>query len=322
VNITEPGKNPEILIIGIGGTGSGIVDDLWTMRFPNCKTIAIDTEKQVFDRTHADLRILLGNGLIQGGRKGDPAMSACALRGVEPEIASLVTPGGVVLVTAGLGGGAGSGAAPQVARIAREKGALVIALITMPFHTLMGTIDTANEGLCQLLRHADTVIVMDNDRYLKRFCTHSIGQIHSKVNGIIADVITGIIKSLTIPCLINAEYEDFRVIFGNKGLAIVLDGESEFGVTNTNDSVVRNCLNSLSPDIDYRTASACFVLITAGSDLNRYDAEVIATSLTYEIDPHADVVWTANVEAPVEGRVRVYAIMAGIRQQMNTVGSM
>jgi cell division protein FtsZ len=92
----------------------------------------------------------------------------------------------------------------------------------------------------------------------------------------------------------------------------VLHGESDLNVVNTNESVVRNCLKSPSLNIDYHGAGGCIVLIIGGNDLNRFDTQEIATSLTYNMDPHADVIWSSTIEKDMEGRVRVYAVVTGI----------
>jgi cell division protein FtsZ len=305
---------PRFVLIGCGGAGNKILNHTKVLHFPNIKTISIDTDKEFLNSTYADIHILLGDGRIKAWGEGDPAESAHAMNGARCEFEPLVNPGDIVFLLAGLGGGAGSGATPQIAKIAREKGALTIAIISMPFLIQTKTINNAQEGLRRLVDSADSVIVMDNDRYRSRYYNGSVSAIYAKVDEIILAVIRGIITTATVPCLINSEDGDLQAIFKKKGLAIILEGESEIGVVNTNASVIRSCLsNPPSADIDYRGASASFVLIIGGYDLNRYDAEVIATDLTYDLDPHADVVWVADVHKSMEGRVRVYAIMTGVR---------
>jgi cell division protein FtsZ len=315
--MTETGKIPDHVIIGVGGAGNRILDQMKATQFPNVKTVAVDTDKESLDATQADTHILLGNNRIKGWGEGNPDETRAAVVGAHSEIEALIKPRDIIFIVAGMGCGAGSGATPQIAEIARDKEALVIALVTMPFLIQRKTINNAKDGLQRLLRYTDSVIVMDNDRYRSRFCNCSVEQIHSNVNGMMIDVITGIIESLTIPRLINVDYDDVKVIFGNKGLAILLSGESGEREKNEDEFVVRKCLNSPSFDVDYRGASGCFVLITGGYKLDLYDSEVIATAFTYDLDPHADIVWAANVEKPMEGRIRVYAIVTGIRWKIS-----
>jgi cell division protein FtsZ len=311
--MTETGKAPDILVIGVGGAGNTIIDAVWTTRFPQVKTVAADTDKQDLDSTHADLKILLGNDLIKRSGKENPDESANAVTEARSEIERLFKPETIVFVVAGIGGGAGSVAAPQVAKIAREKGALVIAIIFLPFQIHKTWINQGKDSLQQLISFADSVIVIDNDRFRSLNNNESPSGVYAKVDEIILGVLKGLITAVIIPCLINCDLDDFQAIFKNRGLSIVLHGESANNVVNTNESVVRNCLNCPSLNVDYRGAQGCFVLITGGNDLNLYDTEEIATSLTYDISLHADVVWSANIEKSMDGRVCVYAIMTGIR---------
>jgi cell division protein FtsZ len=306
---------PDFFVFGVGGAGNRILNQIKATQFANVKTVAVDTDKESLDSTRADIHILLGNNRIKAWGEGNPAEARGAAVGALSEIKALIKPTDIVFIVAGMGGGAGSGAASQVAMIARLKGALVIAMITYPSRIQEKNINNANEGIKHLLHYADSVIVVDFDRYEHLPPPHlTMSQLYSDVNRIIIDVIFGLIGSLTIPSLLNADYDDLKAIFGDKGVAIILSGESDEKEKNKNESVVRNCLNSRSCDIDYRCASGCFVLITAGNDLNTYDAGEIERSLTFELDPHASVVTSANInETMEEGRIHVYAIVTGIR---------
>ena len=310
--LPDPDAVPDCIIIGCGGAGTRIVDQVHLARKLPFRTIAVETDAQVLDTVRADMHALLGENRIKGWGEGDPGESAQALIDASAKIESTIRLGDLVFLIAGLGGGAGSGAAPEIARLALEKGALVIAVVTLPFRVQERTIKKAMDGLKGLLRYADTVVVFDNECYRSRFCNCNVRTIYSNVNGMIAGLVLGIIRSLTVPCLINAGYEDVRTVFKKKGLALVLAGESGEEAENVNESVVRKCLNSPSFDRDYRSATGCFVLIQGGNNLDLNDAEEIATSLTFEIDPHADVVWSEMIDNSREGRVRVCAVMTGI----------
>jgi cell division protein FtsZ len=189
----------------------------------------------------------------------------------------------------------------------------VIAIVMFPFRIQDKTLRQADAALEGLLQHADSVIVFDNERFRGIFSGLSVEQGYAKGNEIIADVLRSLIKSVTFPSLINLEPDDFKAIFRNKGLGIVLMGDSRENAKNKNESVVRECWSSPSLDIDYWSATGCLVLITGGNEFGRYDAEEIARSVTDEIDPHADVVWCTDIQKTMDGKIRVYAIMTGIR---------
>ncbi len=314
-------ETPRFLVIGCGGAGNRIIDKMAVAGLTGVTTIAIDTDREDLRFTHADRKILLGNGIFKRLREGDPAESANAVIGVQDEIGSQFQPCDVVFIVAGLGGGAGSGAAPQVAKIAREKGAFVIGIISLPFLIQQKWINQGQESLKLLRWHTESVIVIDNEQYRQRYHNEPILVAYAKADEIILGVIRGLVNVVTQPCLIESSMEDFRVLFRNRGLAIILEGVAEIGDGNMNESVVTKCLESLSLDIDYRKASGCFILITGGYDLDLNDANEISTSLTYEMDPHADIVWSAIAEKPMEGQVRVYAIVTGIPPSGNHIHS-
>ncbi|MFA4876451.1 MAG: cell division protein FtsZ [Methanoregula sp.] len=314
--VEEPAVGtPRFVVIGCGGAGCSIVDRVAGFGFGAVTTIAIDTDREDLRFTHAGRKILLGNGLYRGWREGDPRESALALSGIQEEMGSFLRPDDVVLVVAGLGGGAGSGTAPVIAEIAKKKGAFVLGIISLSFAIQQKWINQGMESLANLLRHSESVIVIDNEQFRQRYQNEPVPVAYEKADELMLGVIRGLVTVLTEPCLIECPPDDFYALFRNRGLAMVLDGESVICPERPEDSVVRRCWSSPSLDIDFRKATGCFILITAGIDICLCDTEQIATSLTYELDPHADVVWSAMVERPLEGRVRVFAIMTGIPQE-------
>jgi len=310
--MTEIENPPHFLLIGCGGAGIRILDLIESLQLENVRTVATDTNRNVLEKTQFDAQILLGNNLSNFRGEGDPQEAAAAALDVHSEFVSLIEPSEIVIIIAGLGRGAGSGAAPQIAKIARDRGAIVIAIVMFPFPIQEKTLRQADAGLEELFQHADSVIVFDNQRIYAISSGISVEQGYAKYNEIIADVLSSLIKSVTIPSLINLDPDDFKAIFRNEGLGMVLFGESRENAKNKNESVVRECWSSPSLDIDYRSATGCLVLITGGNDFGRYDAEEIARSITDEIDPHADVVWCTDIQKTMDRKISVYAIMTGI----------
>jgi len=313
----SPHPIPHFVLIGCGGAGITVIDRIGKDHIQEVKTVTADTDNKALTSTRSDVQILLGNNLIKGWRDGNPAESAQAVMKERLAFEHLFEPGGIVFIIAGLGGGAGSGSAPEIAKIAHEKGSLVIAIALFPFRIQRKTVKNAEEGLGELLRFSDSVIVMDNDRYRNILSHLSADMVYAKVNGIAVDVISRLIESISLPYLINIDPDDFPALFRNKGMAIILSGESGDADGNQNEQVVRHCLNSPSFDIDYRSASGCIVLITAGQQFKRDDTGEIVSLLTNEINPAADVVWCSNKNTSMNGRVRVYGIMTGIQYQFS-----
>jgi cell division protein FtsZ len=303
---------PRIVIVGCGGAGNNTVNRLYHMQVSGAETIAINTDKQHLDMIQADKRVLVGKSLTKGlGAGGFPDVGRRAAEMARPTLESLLCDADLVFITAGMGGGTGTGTAPVVAQIAKEQGAIVVGMVSYPFQVEKARLLRAEEGLEQLSASADSVIVLDNNRLIKYVPNLPLGQAFSVMDQLIAETVKGISETITEPSLINIDYADVRAIMSKGGVAVMLVGESK--QQNKAESVVHECLNHPLLDIDYRGATGSLIHITGGNDLTLQDAEEIASSLTYELDPHADVIWGARVNSDYEGRVRVMAVMTGVK---------
>jgi cell division protein FtsZ len=303
---------PRILIVGCGGAGNNTVNRLHHMGVAGAETIAINTDKQHLDMIQADKRVLIGKSLTKGlGAGGYPDVGKRAAEMARPTLEALLESADLVFVTAGMGGGTGTGAAPVVAQVAKDQGAIVVGMVSYPFQVEKARLLRAEDGLEALAANADSVIVLDNNR-LKNFVPNlPLGQAFSVMDQLIGETVKGISETITEPSLINIDYADVRAIMSKGGVAVMLVGESK--QQNKAESVVRECLSNPMLDIDYRGATGSLIHITGGSDLTLTDAEEVATSLTYELDPHADVIWGARVRNEMEGKIRVLAIMTGVQ---------
>ncbi|MCX6694565.1 MAG: cell division protein FtsZ [Methanomicrobiales archaeon] len=303
---------PRIVIVGCGGAGNNTVNRLHHMSVAGAETIAINTDKQHLDMVQADKRVLIGKSLTRGlGAGGYPDVGKRAAEMARPTLEVLLENADLVFITAGMGGGTGTGSAPVVAQIAKDMGAIVVGMVSYPFQVEKARLIRAEEGLESLGKAADSVIVLDNNR-LKSFVPNlPLGQAFSVMDQLIGETVKGISETITEPSLINIDYADVRAIMSKGGVAVMLVGESK--QQNKSESVVRECLSNPMLDIDYRGATGSLIHITGGSDLTLSDAEEIATNLTYELDPQADVIWGARVRNDMEGRVRVLAIMTGVQ---------
>ena len=311
---------PRIVIVGCGGAGNNTINRLHNMKVGGAETIAINTDKQHLDMIQADKRVLIGKSLTRGlGAGGFPDVGRRAAEMARPTLEELLKDADLVFVTAGLGGGTGTGSAPVVAQIAKEHGAIVIAMVSYPFQVERARMLKAEDGLEAMRQAADSVIVLDNNR-LKNFVPNlPLGQAFSVMDQIIAETVKGISETITEPSLINIDYADVRAIMSKGGLAVMLIGESK--QQNKAESVIRDCLAHPLLDIDFRGATGGLIHITGGNDLTLHDAEEIAQQLTYELDPHADVIWGARVRKDFEGKVSVMAIMTGIHSPQIIGGS-
>ena len=303
---------PRIVIVGCGGAGNNTINRLYNIGVEGADTVAINTDKQHLQMTEADTKILVGKSLTNGlGAGGDPSMGARATEMAKGTVKDVLGEADLVFVTAGMGGGTGTGAAPVVASIAKEVGAIVVGMVSTPFNVERARTVKAEEGLERLRTEADSIIVLDNNRLLDYVPNLPIGKAFSVIDQIIAETVKGISETITQPSLINLDYADMTAIMNQGGVAVMLVGETQD--KNKTEEVVRDAMNHPLLDVDYRGASGGLVHITGGPDLTLKEAEGIADNITERLEASANVIWGARIHDEYKGRVRVMAIMTGVQ---------
>ncbi|MGB9963971.1 cell division protein FtsZ [Halobacterium sp. CBA1126] len=304
--------DPRIVIVGAGGAGNNTVNRLYNIGVEGADTVAINTDKQHLKMIEADTKILVGKSLTNGlGAGGDPSMGERATEMAQGTIKEVLGDADLVFVTAGMGGGTGTGAAPVVSKIAKEQGAIVVGMVSTPFNVERARTVKAEEGLEKLREEADSIIVLDNNRLLDYVPNLPIGKAFSVMDQIIAETVKGISETITQPSLINLDYADMTAIMNQGGVAVMLVGETQD--KNKTNEVVKDAMNHPLLDVDYRGASGGLVHITGGPDLTLKEAEGIADNITERLDASANVIWGARIQENYKGKVRVMAIMTGVQ---------
>lgn len=305
---------PNIVVVGCGGSGNNTINRLKNIGIEGVTTIAINTDRQHLEIIKADKKVLIGRSLTKGlGAGGYPEIGRKAAELARGVLEDLLRDANMVFICAGLGGGTGTGSAPVVAEIAKKQGAIVIGMVQMPFSVERARIGKAKEGLDELKKHCDTVIVLDNNKLLEYVPNLPIEQAFSVMDQIIAETIKGIVDTITKPSLMNIDFADVRAIMGHGGVAVMLVGEAKS--QNKAQEVVRDCLSHPLLEVDYRGATGALIHITGGADLSIKEAEEIVRNLTFEISDNAMVIWGARVDKDFEGIVRVTAIMTGVNPE-------
>lgn len=310
---------PQIKICGCGGAGNNTINRLYNIGIDGAETIAVNTDKQHLDVIKADKKILVGKSLTRGlGAGGFPEIGKRAAELARSTLQEVLKDADLVFITAGMGGGTGTGTAPIVAQVAKENGAIVVGMVSTPFKVERARMVKAEEGIADLRSAADTVIVLDNNRLLEYVPNLPLEQAFSVMDQLISETVKGISETITRPSLINLDFADVKAIMNAGGVAVMLVGETKS--QDKSENVVRTALNHPLLDVDYRGATGALVHITGGPDLTLREAENIAESLTYELDSHANVIWGARIQKDYEGKVRVMAIMTGV-QSPNIMGA-
>lgn len=303
---------PKILVVGCGGAGNNTVNRLMRIGLDGAETVAINTDRQHLAMIEADKKVLIGTKLTRGmGAGGKPEVGKKAAEMAKQTLEDFLRDADMVFVTAGMGGGTGTGAAPVVSRIAKDLGAIVVCMVTTPFHIERARVLVAEEGLENLKETADTLIVLDNNRLLECVPNLPLEHAFSVVDNIIAEIIKGIAETITQPSLINLDYADVRTVMSQGGASFMLVGEGS--LRDSPEKIVRSALKNPLLDADFCGATACLLHMTGGPDLTLKEAAAIAGALTQELDPRANVIWGARIRRDFKGKVRLMAIITGAR---------
>jgi len=309
---------PRITIVGCGGAGGNTVTRLNKIGVKGADTVAINTDKQALDLVEANHKILIGGRLTRGlGAGGFPDVAERAARESIHEIEELIKDADLVFITAGMGGGTGTGSAPVVAEIAKKHNAVVTCMVSTPFNVERARIIKADEGLDKLRIKADSTVVLDNNRLLEFVPNLPINQAFSVMDQMIAETVKGLSETITVPSLINLDYADMKTIMDQGGLSVMLWGEADedAGV----DTIVKEALNHPLLNVDYTGANGALVHITGGPNMSLKYVQDVAKSLTQDLDCYSNVILGARVLPEFEGKCRVMAIMTGV-QSPNLLG--
>ncbi len=310
----SPFGEPRIVVVGCGGAGNNTINRLYNIGVDGAETIAINTDRQHLEMIEAGTKILVGKDTTQGlGAGGDPDKGRRATEMAKSTIKDVLGDADLVFVTAGMGGGTGTGAAPVVAEIASDLGAIVVGMVSTPFEVERARLQKAEEGLEQLRTAADSIIVLDNNRLLDYVPNLPVGKAFSVMDQIIAETVKGISETITQPSLINLDYADMKSIMREGGVAVMLVGETQDD--NKQQSVVDEALNHPLLDVDYRGATGGLVHITGGPNMSLKEAEGVATNITQRLNSDANVIWGARVNEEYRNQIRVMAIMTGVESK-------
>jgi cell division protein FtsZ len=303
---------PPIKVIGVGGGGSNSVDRMIQERLYGVQFVAINTDQQALARSAAPEKIRIGEKLTRGlGVGGDPTVGARAAEESAEELAEVVRGAEMVFITAGMGGGTGTGAAPLVAELARQAGALTVAVVTKPF-SFEGAKRRrqAEEGIERLRDKVDTLIVIPNDRLLS-ICDQrvTIAQAFREADSVLHQGIRGIAELITRPGLINLDFADVKKIMHGAGPALLAIGRGH----GENRAVEAAKQAIASPLLDARIDGARGVLfnITGPEDLMLHEVHIAAQVINEVVDPEAEIIFGAVLDDAVGEEVHITVIATG-----------
>jgi len=308
-----------IAVVGVGGAGSNIVNRMIEQGIRGVELIAINTDAQALMLSHAPERLRIGDKLTKGlSSGGDPKIGEKAAQESSENIKTLLEDTDMVIVTGGMGGGTGTGAAPVIARLAKEAGVLTVGVVTMPF-SFEGTRrrHVAEEGIERLKESVDTLIVISNDRLLQMIGKKTgIQQAFELVDDVLLQGLQGISELITIPGLINLDFADVRAVMveGGSGLMAVGQAKGENRVQAAAEQVIHSALL----DVSIEGAHGILFNITGGPDLTLHEVNEAAEIVSRAADPDANILFGAVIDPNMEDSIRITIIATGLDAVQDT----
>jgi cell division protein FtsZ len=301
--LRRPGEC-KIAIVGVGGCGNNAVDRIMSLGMDGAECIAINTDIQHLDMVHADKKILIGENVTRGLGAGNvPYVGRNAMMESTSSLDKSLTGVDIVFVTAGMGGGT---------EIAREKGAIVVGVVTMPFRHEKGRFDFAIDGLNEMRRATHTTVIIDNNKLMEIVPQLPINTAFGFADSILANMVKGIVETIALPSLINLDFADFRTIMTKGDVAIVGMGESDTPERRAEEAA-RQALNHLLLDVDYQGADGALIHVSGGTDMSLAEAVRAAETVTELMDDRSMVIWGARVDSKLGDKLRVTLVLTGIR---------
>jgi cell division protein FtsZ len=310
----ENEKSAKIKVIGVGGAGGNAINNMIASNLNGVKFICANTDAQALDISRAEVRIQLGERLTEGlGAGANPEIGREAAIENADAIRQSLENSHMVFITAGFGGGSGTGAAPVIAEICKEMGALTVAVVTKPF-SFEGKKRTrqAMEGIDGLKSVADTVITIPNDR-LRGLAGKNAKMIEMfrKADEILLHSVKGITDLIMMPGLVNLDFADVRTTMSRAGLAIMGIGISK-GENRAVEAAERAISHPLLEDIAISGAKGVLMNITSNSDLTMEEMAEASERIYKEVGDDADIIWGTVVDDSLEDEMRVTVIATGI----------
>lgn len=305
------------MVVGVGGGGNNTINRLMQIGIQGAECVAINTDQQHLNYVRAHRKLLIGRTISRGlGTGGFPELGAAAAEESRQDLISLLHDVDLLFIAAGLGGGTGTGAAPIIAEIAKQHGAIVVCTVTTPFAIEGSRIDRAQRGLQRLRRYADTVIVIDNNKLLEIAHDLPIDEAFSVADEILASMVKGVTETISLPSLINLDFADVRSILAGGGVALVGLGEAASSDEADYDRIseaVRNALHSpLLGSLSVEGASGALIHVIGGPDLSLDEATRVAKVITNQMQKDAKIIWGARIVPDFTGYIRILLIVTGL----------
>ena len=310
----EPDLKPRITVFGVGGAGGNAVNNMIEQQLEGCEFVTANTDAQALAQSKAAARIQMGARVTEGlGAGARPAVGASAAEESIEEIIDHLAGAHMCFITAGMGGGTGTGAAPIIAQAARELGVLTVGVVTKPFQFEGAKrMRQADDGIEALQRVVDTLIIIPNQN-LFRLANEktTFTEAFALADDVLYQGVKGVTDLMVRPGLINLDFADVRAVMNEMGKAMMGTGEAE-GEARAVNAADKAIANPLLDEISLRGARGVLINITGGYDLTLFELDEAANRIREEVDAEANIIVGSTLDTGMEGKMRVSVVATGI----------
>src|SRR5829696_8535363 len=308
---------PRISVIGVGGAGGNAVANMIGADVQGVDFIVANTDAQALNASEADQRIQLGLKITQGlGAGSRPEIGRAAAEETLEEIERALEGTHMCFIAAGMGGGTGTGAAPVIAKTARDKGILTVGVVTKPFSfegTRRGR--AADAGIDELQQHVDTLIVIPNQNLFRLANSDTtFKEAFEMADEVLQQGVRGITDLMVMPGLINLDFADVRSVMGEMGKAMMGTGEAE-GDNRAIEAAEKAISNPLLDGVSMKGAKGVIISITGGEDMRLMEVDEAASHIKELVDPDANIIWGSAFNNDLGGKLRVSVVATGIEAE-------
>ncbi len=318
INVSIPREEqelkPRITVVGVGGAGGNAVNNMIRSNLIGCEFVVCNTDAQALKQSAAEHKIQLGTTVTRGlGAGSRPDVGRIAAEETLDEIMGALHGSNMVFITAGMGGGTGTGAAPVIARAAREAGILTVGVITKPFH-FEGThrMRLADAGIQELQKFVDTLIIIPNQNLFRVANERTtFADAFKMADDVLHSGVRGVTDLMVMPGLINLDFADIRAVMSEMGKAMMGTGEAE-GDRRAIDAAEAAISNPLLEDVSMKGARGVLINITGGPDMTLFEVDEAANRIREEVDPDANIIFGSTFDDKLAGRMRISVVATGI----------
>jgi cell division protein FtsZ len=311
---------PKITVVGVGGAGGNAVNNMIRSKLEGVDFLVANTDAQALQQSQCERRIQLGSTVTKGlGAGARPDVGRMAAEEAVRDIAEQLAGSNMVFITAGMGGGTGTGAGPVVAQIAREQGILTVGVVTKPFH-FEGShrMKMAEYGINELQSYVDTLIIIPNQN-LFRIANEktTFADAFKMADEVLYSGVRGVTDLMVMPGLINLDFADIRAVMSEMGKAMMGTGEAT-GDNRAIAAAEAAISNPLLDEISMKGARGVLINITGGMDMTLFEVDEAANRIRDEVDPDANIIFGSTFDQSLEGKIRISVVATGIDAQSQT----